>query len=113
MGYLITNSVVGQKIEYREASHAGSRLALGALAQTTRYWTQTEMNTRLVDLTGNLLFNRVCVVLGLVFLGFTLWRFSMTERAPSKRRLRRLARRDRRRPVSLLSPKGTAAEQRA
>ena len=28
------------------------------------------------------------------FLGLTLWRFSMTERAPSKRRLRKLARRD-------------------
>ena len=44
------------------------------------------MNSRLVDLTGTLLFNRIfAVVLGLLFLGLTLWRFSMTERAPSKR----------------------------
>ena len=33
-------------------------------------------------------------MLGLLFLGFTVWRFSMTERAPSKRRLRRLAKRE-------------------
>jgi aminopeptidase N len=33
-------------------------------------------------------------VLGILFLGITLWRFSMSERAPSKRRLRKLARRE-------------------
>ena len=53
------------------------------------------MNSRLVDLSGTLLFNRICaVVLALIFLGFTVWRFSMTERAPSKRRLRKLAKRE-------------------
>ena len=31
---------------------------------------------------------------GLLFLAFTVWRFTMTERAPSKRRLRKLARRE-------------------
>ena len=53
------------------------------------------MNSRLVDLSGTMLFNRIlrgrprrrCSS------RFTLWRFSMTERAPSKRRLRRLAKR--------------------
>ena len=53
------------------------------------------MNTRLFNLSGDMLFNRIwAVALGLSFLGFTLWRFTMTERAPSKRRLRRLAKRD-------------------
>lgn len=94
MGYLITNSVLGQKIEYRETVARWEPLGTGALGQTTRYWTQNEMNTRLVDLTGALLFNRIwALFLGFAFLAFTLWRFSLTERAPSKWRLKRLARR--------------------
>jgi ABC-2 type transport system permease protein len=94
MGFLASGQI-GQKIEYRDAFARFEPLGTGALRETTRYWTQAEMNTRLVDLAGVLLFNRIfCIALGLLFLGFTLWRFTMTERAPSKRRLRRLARRD-------------------
>jgi len=97
IGYLITSSIVGQKIEYRETAARYEPLGTAALGQVTRYWTQSEMNTRLVELSGTLLFNRILtVVLGLLFLGFTLWTFSMTERAPSKWRLRRLARREKR-----------------
>ena len=96
MGYLITSSVVGQKIEYREVFARWEPLGTGALDEATRYWTQAEMNSRLLDLSGLMLFNRIwAIVLGLVFLGLALWRFSMTERAPSKRRLRRLAKRQR------------------
>ena len=94
MGYLVTSSVLGQKIELRSTVARWEPLGTGALGEATRYWTQSEMNTRLIDLAGNMLFNRIwAVVLGLLFLGFTLWRFSMMERAPSKRRLRRLAKR--------------------
>jgi hypothetical protein len=94
MGYLATSSIVGQKIEYREAAARWEPLGTGALREATRYWTQSELNGRLVDLAGTMLFNRIlAVVLGLIFLGFTLWRFSMTERAPSRRRLRRLQKR--------------------
>lgn len=97
MGYLVTNSTLGQKIEYRETFARWEPLGNGALDQTTRYWTQAEMNSRLVDLAGVVAFNRVwAILLGLAFLAFTLWRFSMTERAPSRRKLRRLARRERR-----------------
>ena len=95
MGYIVTNGAVGQKIELRETFARWEPLGNGALSQTTRYWTQAEMNNRLVDLTGLLLFNRVwAVILGLLFLGLALWRFSMTERAPSRRRLRKLAKRE-------------------
>ena len=56
--------------------------------ESTRYWTQNEMNSRLVELGGTMLFNRaLTIVIALLFLGFTVWRFSMTERAPSKRKL--------------------------
>ncbi|MDQ3075156.1 MAG: aminopeptidase [Pseudomonadota bacterium] len=95
MGYLITISIAGQNIEYREAFARFEPLGNGALREATRYWTQSDMNGRLVDLSGLLLFNRLfAVALAVGFLGLTLWRFSMTERAPSKRRLRKLAKRD-------------------
>ncbi|MFL6754598.1 MAG: M1 family aminopeptidase [Sphingomicrobium sp.] len=95
MVYLVTNSVLGQKIEYREVMARWEPLGNGAVAEATRYWTQSEMNSRLVDLAGTMLFNRVwAVLLGVAFLGITVWRFSMTERAPSRRRLKRLARRE-------------------
>jgi aminopeptidase N len=95
MGYLITSSIVGQKIEYRESFARWEPLGTGALREAQRYWTQSDLNTRLVDLSGAILFNRLfAIILGLLFLGLTLWRFTMTERAPSKRRLRKLAKRD-------------------
>ncbi|HET7576527.1 MAG TPA: aminopeptidase [Sphingomicrobium sp.] len=94
MGYLVTVSIVGQKIEYRETFARFEPLGNGALREATRYWTQSDMNGRLVELGGTMLFNRIyAIVLALLFLGFTVWRFSMTERAPSKRRLRKLAKR--------------------
>ncbi len=92
LGYLVTTSIVGQKIEYRHAFARFDPMGMGALREATRYWTQSEMNGRLVDLGGAVLFNRLFAIgLAVVFLAVTVWRFSMTERAPSKRKLRRLA----------------------
>ncbi len=54
MGYLVTTSIVGQKIEYRETFARFEPLGTGALREATRYWTQAEMNSRLVDLSGDL-----------------------------------------------------------
>jgi hypothetical protein len=94
MGYLLTSNVLGQKIEYRETAARWEPLGTGALSEATRYWTQSELNSRLVDLAGTMLFNRaLAILLGLLFLGVTLWRYSLTERAPSRLRLRRLAKR--------------------
>ncbi len=94
MGYLITSGAVGQKIEYREIVARWEPLGTSALGEVTRYWTQAELNNRLIDLSGVVLFNRLfAIALGLVFLGITVWRFSMTERAASSWRLRRQARR--------------------
>jgi hypothetical protein len=94
IGYLIASSVVGQKIEYRDIVARYEPLGTSAFSEATRYWTQSEMNSRLVDLTGAVLFNRaLALVIGIVFLGLTLWQFTMTERAPSRWRLRRLANR--------------------
>jgi len=94
MIYFITTGVLGQKPEYRETFALWEPYGNGALGEATRYWTQNEMNGRLVDFAGTILLNRLWAIgLAVAFLGFTLWRFTMTERAPSKRRLRKLARR--------------------
>ncbi|MBA3835940.1 MAG: aminopeptidase, partial [Sphingomonas sp.] len=94
MGYLVTTSIVAKNIEYRETFARFEPLGTGALEEVTRYWTQAEMNNSLVELGGTMLFNRIfAIVLGLLLLGFTVWRFTMTERAPSKRKLKKLAKR--------------------
>ncbi|VWX47237.1 M1 family aminopeptidase [Novosphingobium sp. 9U] len=96
MGYLIVNSVLGPRPEYQDVLAQFEPMAMGALEQVTRYWTADDMNGRLLPLAGNLLFNRLVVLaLSALFLGVTWQRFSMTERAPSKRRLRKIARDDR------------------
>jgi ABC-type transport system involved in multi-copper enzyme maturation permease subunit len=93
MGYLLAQGAVGQNLEWRDAFARWEPIGTGALREATRYWTQAEMNSRLVEFGGLLAFNRLwAITLGLLFLGVTLWRFTMTERAPSRRRLRKLAR---------------------
>ncbi len=68
-------------------------LGTAAISEATRYWTAAEMNSRLIPLEGNLLFNRIFTLgLAALFLMIAWLRFSMTERAPSRWRLRRLAR---------------------
>ena len=95
MGYLVTSSIIEDKVEYRETFALFEPLGNGAVEQVTRYWTASEMNSRLLDLGGVLLFNRLlALAVGLVFLGLTVWRFSMTERAPSRRKLRKIAKRE-------------------
>jgi ABC-type transport system involved in multi-copper enzyme maturation permease subunit len=97
MAYLISGIIVSQNLEYRDTFARWEPMGTGALAEASRYWTQSEMNSRLVELSGMLLFNRAFVViLGAAFLALALWRFSMTERAPSRWRLSRLARRQQR-----------------
>jgi ABC-2 type transport system permease protein len=95
VAYLVTASIVGQQIEYRDIFALWEPLGNGAIGEVTRYWTTAEMNNRLIPLQGVILQNRlICIGLGALCLGITLWRYKMTERAPSKRKLRRLAKRE-------------------
>ena len=97
MGYLIITGILGQKVEYREVVARWEPLGTGAVEQATRYWTQSELNSKLLELSGALLFNRIwALALAFLFLGVTFWRFTMTERAPSRRQLRKLAKRKQR-----------------
>jgi ABC-2 type transport system permease protein len=93
MAYLIATSILGPRVEYQDVLARYEPFGFGALGEATRYWTAAEMNSKLLPLADQLLFNRVVVILlGALLLGLTAWRFSMTERAPSKRKLKKLAR---------------------
>ena len=92
MGYLTVSVVVGADPSYQGVIARYEPLGSGAIGEVARYWTAADMNTRLVPLEGNLLFNRIFVLgLSALFLGIAWLRFSMTERAPSRWRQRRLA----------------------
>lgn len=92
MGYLTVATVLSAEPEYEAIMARFEPMGVGAISEATRYWTQAEMNTRALPLEGNLLINRL-VTLGIaaVFLVASWAGFSMTERAPSRRQLRRLA----------------------
>jgi hypothetical protein len=92
MGYTVTLIITGDKPEWLPYVAKFELLGLAAIQEMVRYWTTAELNTRLLPFEGNLLINRLFVLgLGFVLLAGTLWRFSMAERAPSKRQLRKLA----------------------
>lgn len=92
MGYLAVNIVLSSEPQYQDLVARYEPLGVGAIGEVSRYWTAEEMNSRAIPLEGNLLFNRVLVLgLSALFLAFAWARFSMTERAPSRWRQRRLA----------------------
>jgi ABC-2 type transport system permease protein len=92
VGYQVVTSILGSQPEYQQVLARYEPLGFGALAEATRYWTAADMNSRLLPLDSNMLINRgLMLALSALFLGFTYWRFSMEERAPSKRKLKRLA----------------------
>lgn len=92
MGYLTVSTVLGDEPEYQDAVARFEPMAIGAIGEVSRYWTAAEMNSLSLPLEGNLLINRL-VTLGwsALFLGIAWARFSMTERAPSRWRQRRMA----------------------
>jgi ABC-2 type transport system permease protein len=96
MGYLVATSVLGPRPEYQDILAKFEPLAVGAMSEASRYWTAADMNTKLIPLSGNLLLNRIlALTLASGLLAITYLRFSMSERAPSKTQLRRIAKADR------------------
>lgn len=92
MAYLVTTTVLGNEPDYQDTLARFEPMGIGAIGEATRYWTAAEMNARAIPFEGNLLINRAFTLgLAALFLGIAWLRFSMTERAPSRWRLRRLA----------------------
>lgn len=92
MGYLTVPLLLGNDPSWQDPVARFEPLGTGAISEVSRYWTAADMNSKAIPLEGNLLFNRVFVLaLSALFFGVAWLRFSMTERAPSRWRLRRLA----------------------
>ncbi|WP_037501166.1 ABC transporter permease/M1 family aminopeptidase [Sphingomonas jaspsi] len=95
MGYTVTLLFATNKPEWLPYLAKFELLGFSAIQDLTRYWTTADLNSRLFPLHGNFLINRLFVIgLGSLLLAGTVWRFSFSERAPSKRRLRKLAKRE-------------------
>lgn len=111
MGYLVVTSLFRQVPEYQSMMARFEPLGIAAITETTQYWTTADMNSRLIPLTGELLFNRIVMIaIGFGLLALTWWRFSLAERAPSKRRLRKLARQEQKAAKIAAVPPATGGE---
>ncbi|WP_343347870.1 M1 family aminopeptidase [Sphingomicrobium sp. XHP0239] len=96
VGYLVVSGLAGSNPDLRELFARFEPLGTGAFVETTRYWTASEQNTRLIQLEGLFGFNRVFVLLlAAAFFAVTLWRFSFADKPASKRQLKKLAKRKR------------------
>jgi hypothetical protein len=94
MGYLSVNAIISSDPSLQGTVARFEPLGIGAISEITRYWTAAEMNSSALPLEGNLLFNRLFTLgLAALFILIAWLRFSMTERAPSRWRQRRLAKR--------------------
>lgn len=95
VAYLTGVVMMSQRLELVDLFAKFEPVGMAAIQEATRYWTTADLNSQLLPLAGNLLFNRLFIIgLGIVMLILASWRFSMTERAPSKRKLRKLAKAD-------------------
>jgi hypothetical protein len=111
MGYIAVSAIVAADPANLPILAKFEPLGTAAIGEATRYWTAAELNTRLIALEGNLLFNRLFTLgVAVVLLGFAWARFSMTERAPSRWQLRRLAKRDAKAArIASIAPQSLAA----
>ncbi|WP_260483850.1 ABC transporter permease/M1 family aminopeptidase [Sphingomicrobium flavum] len=94
VGYLIVDTVVQGDPDLEKTFAAFEPFGTAAVILETRYWTAVDNNSRLIELAGPLLQNRILVtIMGFVFLALAYVRYSNAERAPSRMRLRRLEKR--------------------
>ena len=94
MAYLAFQNIFQGNPEQEAIFARFDPFGVGAVSLETRYWSGAEFNSKLIELSGILLSNRMLVlVAGAVLLGLAYWRYSNSERAPSKRKLRKLEKR--------------------
>ena len=89
--YFVVSSTLLSKPEMRELGSWLEPLGIGAFSEVTRYWTAAEKNTRLPELAGVILGNRVLwTSMGVIFLGLSVALFSRSPRGTSEKKLARL-----------------------
>lgn len=93
--YVVLNTVIRSKPEYRDLGAYIEPFGLGAMAKTTRYYTASEANVQLPAFAGILLWNRLIwlfVSAGALVLAYS--RFTFSEKGASARQLRRQKRKE-------------------
>ena len=90
--YIGFDVIAEQEPDYRDFAALVDPLGFSTVANEVRYWTAAELNTRLPEVTGLVLANRL-LTLGLAALALVLayWRFSFAEKGASARQAKRLA----------------------
>lgn len=91
MGYLVASQFLSE-LDNQHAAALLDPFGFGALEVTTQYWTVAEQNTQFISLSGAILQNRlVWIVIGILSLVFTYFRFSFQLTAKAGKRIRKKA----------------------
>jgi ABC-2 type transport system permease protein len=93
--YVVLNTVIRSKPEYRDLGAYIEPFGLGAMGKTTRYYTASEANVQLPAFADILLWNRLIwlvVSAGALVLAYS--RFTFSEKGASARQLRRQKRKE-------------------
>ncbi|MFT4787033.1 MAG: ABC-2 type transport system permease protein [Cyclobacteriaceae bacterium] len=78
MGYLVASQFLSE-LDNQNTAALMDPFGLGALSVTSQYWTVAEQNSLLFEWSGVILQNRIIwLIVGLVTLGFTYFRFSFS-----------------------------------
>ncbi|WP_297802696.1 M1 family aminopeptidase [uncultured Brevundimonas sp.] len=89
--YFVVTSTLLSKPELRELGSWLEPLGIGAHTEVTRYWTAAEKNTRLPELTGVLLGNRLLWTgVGVAFIAAAVAFFSRSPRGSSEKKLAKM-----------------------
>ncbi|OYY92060.1 MAG: aminopeptidase [Sphingomonas sp. 28-66-16] len=93
--YLVFVGLIRTQPDFREWAGYVEPFGVAAFSTVTRYWTATESNTLTPPLTGMLIANRVIwLAVAVAMLALAYARFSFAERGVSKRKLKKLAKRE-------------------
>lgn len=91
--YFVTTGTLMAKPEMRELAAWLDPFGASTISQITRYWTPEENNTRLPELAGTLLGNRlIWTSVGVAFIGMALVLFNRAARGTQEKKLAKLNR---------------------
>ena len=95
VAYVVLNTVIRSKPEYRDLGAYIEPFGIGAMAKTTRYFTASESNTHLPPFARIVLWNRlIWLVVSFAALALAYSRFTFSEKGASARQLRRQQRKE-------------------
>lgn len=89
VGYIVSRVLIGLNIDNRTIKSLSDPFAIVPFALNTRYWTVFEKNTKLLDLNGAFIFNRILwlgVAFGLLALTYSKFRMQVASVSGKRRK---------------------------